>query len=161
MSVIRRCTKCGVSKALADFHIESRSKSGFQRWCKACANKYRRDRHNNNPAYRAKRHESQKRLYRKNPVAWILRCRKNEMLRKYGLTWIAYQWMLAQQENKCALCRTDAPGGKGQWHVDHCHDSKIVRGILCHSCNTGLGTYEKFKFKLGEQRIAAYLRGDK
>ncbi len=161
MSVVRRCTKCGVSKPLTDFHKEGRSKTGLQRWCKPCANKYRRDRHNNNAEYRTKRHESQKKLYRKDPVAWGVRVRKNELLKKYGLTWIAYQWILTKQDNKCALCRTDKPRGQGSWHVDHCHSTNVVRGLLCHHCNTQLGVYERFKFKIGEQRIAAYLRGDK
>jgi hypothetical protein len=38
----------------------------------------------------------------------------------------------------CAICKRKTPNGKG-WCVDHCHSSKKFRGILCSSCNLGLG----------------------
>lgn len=60
-------------------------------------------------------------------------------MRNYGVTPEQYEAMLEVQANRCAICRTDTPGGKGTWHVDHCHDSKAVRGLLCHHCNIMLG----------------------
>lgn len=53
---------------------------------------------------------------------------------RYGLTEERYQEMLKAQEGKCALCRSEAP-----LHVDHCHKTKKVRGLLCQACNTGIG----------------------
>ena len=47
--------------------------------------------------------------------------------------------MLESQGNRCAICLTDSPGGKGAWHVDHCHDSGLVRALLCANCNVGIG----------------------
>lgn len=57
----------------------------------------------------------------------------------YGVTPEQYAELLDQQGNRCAICRTDAPGGKGGWHVDHDHATGRVRGLLCHSCNIMLG----------------------
>lgn len=44
------------------------------------------------------------------------------------------QWdmILKKQDNKCALCE------KIPEVVDHCHKRRLVRGLLCNSCNTGL-----------------------
>jgi hypothetical protein len=40
----------------------------------------------------------------------------------------------------CAICNKDLATTKDR-HIDHCHDTGTVRGILCHSCNTGLGHF--------------------
>ena len=50
--------------------------------------------------------------------------------------------MRDSQNGRCAICKTDSPGGKGNWHLDHCHDSKNVRGLLCGTCNVGLGMFK-------------------
>lgn len=66
---------------------------------------------------------------------------KNGWMRQhlYGITPEDYEVLLAVQDGRCAICRALEPGGKGGWHVDHCHDSKAIRGLLCHFCNIMLG----------------------
>ena len=65
--------------------------------------------------------------------------------------------LLAEQGHCCALCGTDTPDGKGAWHIDHNHKTGDIRGILCHSCNTRLGTYERFEADVGRDKIIKYL----
>jgi hypothetical protein len=72
---------------------------------------------------------------------WRTNKRKSELKSKYGLSQEQYDAMLVTQGGQCALCRADAPGGKGSWHVDHCHTTGRVRGLLCHHCNLGLGNF--------------------
>ena len=60
-----------------------------------------------------------------------------------------YEGLLAAQGVKCAICGTADPGGRGRFHVDHCHgcgsddagkpigNPDSVRGLLCHNCNNG------------------------
>lgn len=38
--------------------------------------------------------------------------------RLYGITPEEYAARFAAQDNRCAICRTATPGGKG-WHLDH------------------------------------------
>jgi hypothetical protein len=38
----------------------------------------------------------------------------------------------------CAICESPLTGGY-KVHIDHDHDTNIVRGILCKSCNNGIG----------------------
>lgn len=73
--------------------------------------------------------------------------------RVYGLTIEAYNTMCEAQGNACALCCK--PFVKKP-HIDHDHETGVVRGILCGPCNTGIG-------KLGDtveslERAVAYLR---
>jgi hypothetical protein len=51
--------------------------------------------------------------------------------------------MLADQGGRCAICEKPhkpLPTDRFQYlHVDHCHDTKKVRGLLCGNCNVGIG----------------------
>ena len=64
---------------------------------------------------------------------------RRSYLKKYGLTPERFAEMLINQSGVCAICRTDKPGGKGTWRVDHNHTTGRVRGLLCHGCNVALG----------------------
>lgn len=68
--------------------------------------------------------------------------RKQRVSPLHGLSGAERDAMLAAQGGKCALpsCRTTEPGGSG-WCVDHDHTTGVVRGVLCHSCNVGLGLF--------------------
>jgi len=66
--------------------------------------------------------------------------RRNYLKRKYKLTPDAYNAMLESQCNRCACCKTPFGLLKAHNpHVDHCHATGCVRGILCYTCNLTLG----------------------
>lgn len=56
----------------------------------------------------------------------------------YGITIERFEEMLEAQNNSCAICSTLFTD-QIRPHVDHCHDSGIVRGLLCRQCNIGIG----------------------
>ena len=62
---------------------------------------------------------------------------------KYGITEAQYDEMLKLQNNKCAICKSSETKDKKRHRlmVDHCHSTGIVRGLLCSSCNKGLGLF--------------------
>jgi hypothetical protein len=62
------------------------------------------------------------------------------LLRKYGINVEQRDLMLLGQGGVCAVCKHDKPAHE-VWHVDHCHDTGVVRGVLCRACNTGLGCF--------------------
>ena len=69
--------------------------------------------------------------------------RKWYLVRQYGITPEDYDRILASQGNRCAICKTNDPQSRHsdgfRWHVDHCHKTNRVRGLLCFRCNVGIG----------------------
>lgn len=61
--------------------------------------------------------------------------------RTFGLSIEQRDGMIAAQEGKCAICRNPFKDSRGA-HVDHCHETGRVRGLLCQPCNTRLGWFE-------------------
>jgi len=59
-------------------------------------------------------------------------------LRKYGLTLSDYETLLKSQNGCCAACGKDK-NTQRDWHVDHCHATGKVRGLLCQRCNLAIG----------------------
>mgnify|MGYP003625557836 CR=1 FL=1 len=67
--------------------------------------------------------------------------RENKLKTKYNLTLDQYNKMLSDQNNSCKVCNIKfninikmiTP------HVDHCHTTGKIRGLLCMNCNTSLG----------------------
>lgn len=64
--------------------------------------------------------------------------RNRELERRYGINLEQYTLMFDAQDGKCAICLGVAPSSK-HWHVDHCHKTGAVRGILCSHCNLMIG----------------------
>lgn len=60
---------------------------------------------------------------------------------------------LKQQAGACAICETK----KRRLYVDHCHDTGLVRGLLCPACNTGIGLLGDNAETLS--KAVAYLQG--
>lgn len=77
---------------------------------------------------------------------------------RYGLTPERFAAMLDAQQHQCALCRTPfSPDFKNtRPHVDHCHSTNVIRGLLCHRCNAGIGHFRDDPELL--VRAAAYLK---
>ena len=76
-------------------------------------------------------------------------CTSKAFLRyRYGITVKEFESLVAKQNKKCAICKTDleisADGIKRTKNVavDHCHTTGSVRGILCKNCNVGLGFFQ-------------------
>lgn len=123
---MKQCCKCKETKPISEFYNYVKAKDGKQKTCIACQKAYSKS-----DVCKKNRRE----YYKKNREAHISR----NMQQWYGISLETYQEMLAEQDNRCAICKSENPGGKGRLHVDHCHATGKVRGLLCHYCNTMLG----------------------
>lgn len=60
---------------------------------------------------------------------------------QWGLSPEAWRALLASQDHKCKICIN--PLGEAQErHIDHCHETQQMRGVLCNTCNVGLGMFQ-------------------
>jgi hypothetical protein len=78
--------------------------------------------------------------------------------REYGIGLDDFDRLLEKQEGRCAICRTDVPGGPtptSRFHVDHDHHSGKVRGLLCRACNMALGLLKEDRERI--EALLAYL----
>jgi len=112
----KECKNCNISYTTGNFHKNKRKPDGLSTMCKKC------------------RSETRKKY--NNPVT----NRKYNLLKKYRMTEEDYDVLLESQGGVCAICHTTEPKGKHDtWHIDHCHTTGDVRGLLCHKCNIMLG----------------------
>jgi hypothetical protein len=159
LPVDKVCSRCNQRFLGSHFFMSKVSADGLEPWCKPCRNEYRRQWYNS-----PKRHEENLRYKRdwtrKNLARVENHRRRSELRRNFGITQETYDKIVEAQGNRCGLCGTDAPGGHGTWHVDHCHETGAVHGLLCHVCNTQLGVYLKVVARTTPEQIAAWLKLD-
>jgi hypothetical protein len=90
------------------------------------------------------RREYVRRYRKKNPNNGAEEYQRNKLTyqnyglrKKFGITKQEYDAMLEAQGGRCAVttCRTDKPGGRGNFNVDHDPATGAIRGLLCFRCN--------------------------
>lgn len=121
----KRCGKCKQVKPVTEFHIDRASNDGRRKHCKPCASQHSKNHSKERPhIYKA--------------------IRRRALYARYGITAGQYDQMLLKQGGGCAICGATAEQHERQarpLHIDHDHATGIVRGLLCTSCNTGLGKF--------------------
>ena len=139
------CKKCGIEKTIDQFHKAStkglRDKDSRQTNCKKCAHAALAEKRHD-PEYCAKF-----RVY-----AW-----RSRLKRTYGIDENQYLSLLKKQKGKCAICgeKSAVPKPPYRLHVDHCHETNQIRGLLCGRCNTGIGLFRNREDLL--RRAVSYL----
>ena len=140
----KKCSRCKETKPIEEFSKNRNNKSGYESECKSC----RKERHKNTyvtARVNKKLTEEEKANYYKNYVRkdYVKEKQRNSIrFRKYGVTTEQYTQMLINQSNKCGICLNTFSNSKDT-HIDHDHETGIVRGLLCRSCNTGFGMFRE------------------
>lgn len=119
----KTCGRCNTSKPLDEFHRQPSGAHGRHSWCKDCANAFYRSRRPKTYAPEAKRR-------------W-------QLMTRYRLTPEQVEAMRQAQGCACAICRVPL----GKFHIDHDHNTKAVRGLLCHGCNVKLGGWDDLTWR--------------
>lgn len=88
--------------------------------------------------YRQMQREKANAWYQKNKEYVKARNRDMMLLRTYGITAADYAELREKQGGVCAICRKHPEDGVNL-AVDHCHETGLVRGLLCDGCNFAIG----------------------
>ncbi len=89
--------------------------------------------------------------YRRNNPDKTLSDRQFARYRRYGVDAEWERTTLEAQGHKCGnpSCGATSPSGRWEtWHIDHCHRTGKVRGLLCDRCNKGVGLFDDDPAKL-------------
>lgn len=151
------CPGCNSVKKISDFTSNRARHDNLASHCIMCARElYKKNRKqileqkkkyyinniDNIKQYRVSRYEANKNSP-ENTTAYEKKKksdRKYHLKREYGITVDYYNHMINIQENKCKICKNDFNDSRIAC-VDHCHNSKKVRGILCKKCNLAIGYF--------------------
>ena len=125
---MKKCGRCKTERPVGDFWIDRR-RNQPKSTCKTCTAIAAREWRMKNPNFEKARYAREK-----------TQTRERHLLRKYGVSLAAYDALLSAQDGKCAICKApESEQFKGVFHVDHCHSTGTVRGLLCRGCNHILG----------------------
>ena len=135
------CTKCDTEKDVSKFCM--RPSGTPQSWCKKCQKEWARE-------------------YRKTQESKRY-CKDYQLQYSYGITLEDFEGMLREQDYSCAICgiEFDTKDQYAAACVDHDHavtDRIVVRGLLCHRCNHGLGHFKDNAEFL--RKAAEYIEGE-
>jgi hypothetical protein len=144
--VTKTCGSCGEKLPLSSFHKNKANRDGYMTRCASC---------------RAVTHS---RYQKENRAQYTIYARKHRAS-KMGISVLDidawYEKQLALQGGRCAMpdCRTLAENSYGgRLDMDHDLQTDKFRALLCRSCNTKLGIYEKRKMVF-ETYVKAHRRG--
>ncbi|MGW0825908.1 endonuclease VII domain-containing protein [Streptomyces sp. NPDC002845] len=174
---VKRCARCGEVKPRAAFAQKRSNLDGLQRRCRDCAgesDRRRQEAMGRVPPPEAVREghkhcqgcgeikphsEWHRKMSSRDGLASRCRAcravdnRTGHLKRTYGLTPAELEAMVAEQQGICCICLA-APAE----HVDHCHNTGRVRGVLCFSCNAALGQFKDRPDVI--RRAATYVEGN-
>jgi len=114
------CVLCNHEKPLTSF--EKRGTS-YRNQCKECRALKEKERYETCPKYNQ---------YVKN------KSRKHHFQKQYGLSIEQVDEMILSRNSTCDICNKKTK----KLHVDHCHATGEVRGLLCVLCNTAIGKFK-------------------
>lgn len=90
---------------------------------------------------RARHNELCRQSSKRNRHKHIEKNRDDHYRRQYGIGAKDKQAMVESQGGVCAICAQAFKSSRNT-HVDHCHRTGAIRGILCNVCNTKLEWFE-------------------
>lgn len=138
---MKTCSKCKLEQELNGFHKDKSRSDGLHSICKICHSNRVKTKRRTDPEWRKKQKETSRQYKINNPDKYKRSIRNWTLKNKYSITIEEYEDLLEKQNGGCAICERNDSGvsWSKNLHVDHCHTSGKIRGLLCQPCNVSLG----------------------
>lgn len=149
---VNLCTKCGLEKPDSEFYFQKDGHTRNSGFCKPCYRECKRK-------YRAENAAHVRSLQRKSRRKNLAKSKHHALKSNYGISLETYEQMVALQGGLCAICKMPPSGSRKALCVDHCHETDVVRGLLCAACNSAIGLLEEDCVRM--ENAIAYLRSRK
>lgn len=110
---LKECVTCKITKPITEYHKNKNTRFGLSANCKQCSLNHR------------------------------ISYKDTLLYKKYKLPNGQFNIMLKNQKNRCLICKNtfgEMPSTMAV--VDHCHETGVVRGLLCGFCNKSLGGFK-------------------
>jgi len=139
------CTCCSRSLPVEMYYPRTSNNNGRRQPCKDCTSKQNKE-YRDRPENKHRKRELSRVYYRRPGVRERVlaksrkRRRTDHLKYKFGLTLDDVIRMRRAQNDRCAICKEIFEKTP---HIDHDHQTRIVRGLLCSRCNTGLGMFRE------------------
>lgn len=128
--MLKKCNRCKIERSIEEFHIHKKCIGGRTTICKYCVSKSCKE-------WQDKNKDKMKEYRKKNSKTHSEKYRENFIKNKYGISSLEYESLLVQQNYQCKICKSQIKNKR--LHIDHCHNTGKIRGLLCSNCNTSLG----------------------
>jgi hypothetical protein len=75
--------------------------------------------------------------------------RATHIKRTYGIDWDVYLELFSKQRGECGICKIllsthiQVDNDHEVAHIDHCHITGKIRGLLCNKCNSAIGYFNE------------------
>lgn len=139
---MKLCLKCNLMRPEELFGVDRSRHDNRAPYCRTCRNSFESKRRKEG----ARKYKKKKRPSKETVRNYMRKCR-------YGVTEEMFEAMMREQGGVCCICQMPS---ESVLHVDHCHKTGIVRGLLCGLCNRGIGALRDDPELV--QRAADYLR---
>ena len=118
--MMKKCSTCKIEKPLEEFYRSKNETYGRHGRCIACS----------------------KAVVLSDDAREFKNAYNRAKSRKYttGFTQEEFEQKLKEQGGVCAICGASKPSSKSL-HADHCHETKMKRGVLCQKCNMAIGLF--------------------
>lgn len=128
---LKKCFTCKLIKSTNEFQNVGDHKDGLSSTCKACLNQKLVEKRR---THREEVRKYEREWYRKHPASPD-KTRAKHLQQRYLTTPEQYEEMYKSQGGLCAICKKPFP----KLGVDHDHNTRKIRGLLCFACNFILG----------------------